>query len=716
MKVSELAKRLGTSSKEAIELLKEIGVIAKTASSNVEDVAANTLLKLSAEIDDEKTAPKPAVPAVAPGSLAHIDTDKKKRQKPIKEKVVEEPVVEQSPVEEIIAPVIKIEAQVKLAEKASESGEAPVELKIIEIKEKSISIRNLSEKIGVKLGDIIKEGMKKGLMLNLNQEIDIAVASELVIAFNIVLDHEVQKLAEFQAVGKIEDEKDIKKLKPRPAIVTIMGHVDHGKTKLLDTIRSTNVMGGEAGGITQHIGAYQVKKQGKFITFIDTPGHEAFTTLRARGAQVTDIAIIVVAADDGIMPQTIEAIDHAKAAKVPIIVAVNKIDKPDANPEKVKQQLVEYDLTAEDWGGKTIVVPVSAKAGTGIDQLLEMILLVAEIQELKANPDKPANGIVIETHLSTSRGPVATVLIKGGTLRKGDPFVIGKTHGRIRAMFNDLGQSVDEAPPAYPVEILGINEAPMSGDILQVVESEKAAKLISDKRKLEEKQDKFRKPISLEDFSKEVKEKKANTDLNVILKADVRGSLEALISSLQKTKVKDIGVQVLHQATGIVNESDVMLAVASKAIILAFSVGVNPEAQKLAEKEKISIREYAIIYKLIDDVQDALEGMMEPEFEEVELGRAEVRSLFKSSKAGTIAGCFVLDGKLVRGGILNILRKDKVIFTGKLDNLKRFKDDAKEVQKGFECGLSVDGFNDIKEGDIFRISEMREIERKKRNG
>ncbi|MFH1428337.1 MAG: translation initiation factor IF-2, partial [Candidatus Margulisiibacteriota bacterium] len=643
MKVSELAKKLGTSTTETITLLKEVGVVVKNSSSEIDIEAAKTLLALSDEIDNEQKVQEPVKKSIKDKTASKENIKSKAIKKPQPELKIEEKEIA-SPVPESKSefqeektedsPAIKIKPNKEI----KENNEEEEEVRLVSISEKSISIRDLSDRINVSISDLIKKGLERGFMLNLNQEIEIGLVSDLALEFGVLIDHEKQKAAEIRAVGEIIEDEAAENLKPRPPVVTIMGHVDHGKTKLLDTIRKSNVIASEAGGITQHIGAYQVIVNGQKITFIDTPGHAAFTKLRARGAQVTDIVIIVIAADDGIMPQTVEAIDHAKAAGVPIVVAINKIDKPDSNPDRVKQQLAEYDLVPEEWGGKTVAVPISAIDGTGINELLEMLALVAEVQELKANPNKRAVGIVLEAHLSKSRGPVSTVLIKSGTLRKGDPFVIGSTHGKVRAMFDSFGHTIKEAPPAFPVEVLGISDPPNAGDILEVVGDEKEAKSISDSRKITDKHERYRKPISLEDFSKDVKENKAQNNLNIVLKGDVSGSLEAISGALQKLMAKNIGIQILHQVTGTVNESDVMLALASNAIILAFGVGVNPEAEKLAEAEKVSIRQYNIIYKLIDDVQEALEGMLAPEYEEIEIGKIEVRATFKSSRAGTIAG------------------------------------------------------------------------------
>ena len=713
MLVKELAEKLGTSVEETIKLLKEVDVIAKNENSKVEDEAAQTLLDLSQELEEEQidqNNPETAVSVEDKKSNSSKRASKKVKEVAVEPK--EDPAEEIKQAEEAVVPA---EPVVKQKKSKKDDVEEEVELRLVEIKEKSITIRDLAEKLDVKVSELIIAGLQKGFMLNMNQEIDIGLASDLAQDFNVLIDHEIVKAADVQAISTVDEIiENAEDLFERPPVVTIMGHVDHGKTRLLDTIRKTNVMASEAGGITQHIGAYQVTTKGKKITFIDTPGHAAFTKLRARGAQVTDIVIIIVAADDGVMPQTIEAIDHAKAAGVPIIVAINKIDKPDSNVDRAKQQLVEHDLVPEDWGGKTIVMPISAKDGTGVDELLNMILLVNEVLELKANPSKKATGIVLEANLSKSRGPVATVLIKSGTLRTGDPFVVGNTFGKVRAMFNDLGKKINEAPPAFPVEVLGISEPPHAGDILEVISDDRMAKAISDDRKISEKQTRYRKPISLEDFSKEVKEHTTEQNLNVILKGDARGSLEAITSSLQKIKEKNMGVQILHQATGIVNESDVMLALASQAVIIAFGVGVNAEAEKLAEAEKVSISKYNIIYNLIDDVEDALVGMLDPEYEEVEVGKIEVRALFKSSRAGTIAGCFVTEGKATRGNIVNVMRGKNIVYTGKLDTLKRFKEDVKDVKQSYECGISLDGFNDFEEADMIVVSEIRLKPRQKK--
>jgi translation initiation factor IF-2 len=568
----------------------------------------------------------------------------------------------------------------------------------ITLKDEMVSIGDLAAKMRLKITDIIGALLKENILVTINQQLDINLATRIGQLFNIVVktdfsEKEDSKIKyDVHFLESSEGEDTAENLVTRPPIVTIMGHVDHGKTKLLDAIRSSRIAEGEAGGITQHIGAYQVEVKGKKVTFLDTPGHEAFTALRARGSQITDIVILVVAADDGVMPQTIEALDHAKAAGVPIIVAVNKIDLPGANPDRVKTQLTEHGLVAEEWGGKTIFSNISAKQKIGLDELLDTVLLVAEVEDLKANPHKKAQGIVVESKLSQQRGPVATILIKGGTLRKGDPFVIGPTYGCVRAMFNDLGKEVEEAPPSYPVEILGITEVPRAGDIFQVVASEKEARDMALTTALQ---------------SQSLQKGELKT-MNIILKADVQGSLEALLSSIQKLSTEQISVNIVHSGTGIINKSDIILASASGAVIATFNTGVQNEARALASDEGVEIREYNIIYKMLEDLELAMKGMLEPEFEMIEIGRAEVRSVFSSSKVGTIAGGFVLQGVIRRHSLGKVYRGNKLIHEGKLNSLKRFKDDVKEVQNNFECGFTIEKFDDLKEGDQVVFFEERE--------
>jgi translation initiation factor IF-2 len=507
-------------------------------------------------------------------------------------------------------------------------------------------------------------------------------------------------------------EGKIEKRALRPPVVTVMGHVDHGKTKLLDAIRKTKVAEKEAGGITQHIGAYQVTVQGRRVTFLDTPGHEAFTALRARGAKVTDIVVLVVAADDGVKPQTVEAINHARAAGVPIIVAINKIDKPEANPDLVKKQLSDLGLMPEEWGGQTVTVPVSATQGTGIEALLEMILLLADVQELKADPEAVPMGVVIESRLDKGRGAVATVLVKNGTLKIGDVFTCGETFGKVRALLKETGARLEKAGPSAPVEILGFYEVPTPGDVFQVVASEKEARALAEQAREGKTKVARGKAVSLEDFSKHVKEGEAK-DLNLVVKADVQGSMDAIVKTISDLKVGNIGVHVIHSGVGSINESDVMLAKASDAILIGFNIGIESSAETLSVDEGVEVSKYDIIYKLIDDVKLAMEGLLEPEYEEVITGHAEVRQLYSFSKVGAIAGCFVIDGKLTRGTGMRIFRNKEKIYEGKLESLKRFKEDVKSVEQSYECGVAIPGYTDFQVGDVIENFEVREKPRKK---
>jgi translation initiation factor IF-2 len=571
----------------------------------------------------------------------------------------------------------------------------------------SITVKELADKMGVKETEIIKRLFMKGIMATINQTLELETAEMIVTEMEYTF--ELVNPMEEEAVEIVEVE-DTADLVHRPPVVTIMGHVDHGKTSLLDAIRKTNVTAGEAGGITQHIGAYQVKINDQLITFLDTPGHEAFTAMRARGAKATDIAVLVVAADDGVKPQTIEAISHAKEAGVQLLVAINKIDKPGANPDQVKQQLTEYELVAEEWGGQTVMVPVSAKQKIGLDNLLEMILLVSEVLELKANPKKMAKGLIIEAQLDKGMGPVATVLVQNGTLKVGDNFVVGAIAGKVRAMINDHGRRVKEAGPAMPVEVLGMPSVPAAGDVFQVVEDEKTAKNIAAQRAEYDRTQRLNatRHISLTDVYSRIQEGKIK-DLKVILKSDVKGSAEALESSLSKITAKDgdVQVRVIHSGTGDISEADVMLAAASDAIVIGFNVKANDAARAKASADGVDIREYNIIYKAIEDMEAAIKGMLEPEYEEVFLGRSEVRAIFKVGKQDVIAGCMVKEGKMQRGAIARVLRGTEELYKGKLDNLKRFKDDVKEVATGYECGISFDGFNNLQEGDVIEAYQMQ---------
>lgn len=558
--------------------------------------------------------------------------------------------------------------------------------------------------------EVIKKLITSGVMATINQELDLDTIQLLASDYGVEVEIKIAVEDDrFETIEEVDDEAD---LSTRPPVVTIMGHVDHGKTTLLDAIRSTNVTGGEAGGITQHIGAYQVEINKKKITFLDTPGHEAFTAMRARGAQVTDITIIVVAADDGVMPQTVEAINHAKAAGLPIIVAVNKIDKPGANPDKVKQELTEYELVPEEWGGDTIFVNVSAKQRDGIEDLLEMILLVAEVNDYKANPDKRARGAVIEAELDKGRGPVVRILVQNGTLKVGDAFVAGNCFGRIRAMVNDKGRRLKEAGPSTPVEITGLTEVPLAGDPFMVFEDERKARSIADKRAITHRQSELgaNTRVTLDDLFQHIKDGEIK-DLNVIIKGDVQGSVEALKGSLEKIEVEGVRVKIIHRGVGAINDSDIILAAASNAIVIGFNVRPDSQATQTAEQEKVDIRLHRVIYNAIEEIEQAMKGMLDPEYKEVVVGHAEVRSVFKISKVGAIAGCMVTSGKMVRAAESRLIRDGIVIFEGKLDSLKRFKDDAKEVAQGYECGITLDGYNDLKEGDIIEAFIMETVER-----
>ena len=572
----------------------------------------------------------------------------------------------------------------------------------------SITVQELASIMSRKSGELIKKLMDLGVMATINQEVDAETATLIAGELGVTVEVKVEK--SLTVVEEIED--DPADLSPRPPVVTVMGHVDHGKTSLLDAIRATNVTASEAGGITQHIGAYQVEIKGQKITFLDTPGHEAFTAMRARGAQVTDIAVLVVAADDGVMPQTIEAINHAKAADVPIIVAINKIDKENALPDRVKQELTEYGLVVEEWGGDTIAVPVSAKARQNIEQLLEMILLVAEVKELKANPNRLATGTVIEAELDKGKGPVATVLVAKGTLNVGDIILAGSSFGRIRAMVDDKGRRVKKAGPSMPVEVQGLNEVPIAGQTFNVVTDEKQARHIATARSNERKAEEVRQmtKVSLEDLFDRIKDGEVK-ELNVIIKADVQGSIEALKQSLLRLSTSEVRVNPIHGGVGAITETDVMLAAASNAIIIGFNVRPDANTKATAEMQGVDLRLYRVIYDAIEDVKAAMTGMLDPDFKEVVQGRAEVRQVFKVPKAGTIGGCYVLDGKITRNSKVRVIRDSVVLHEGSLESLKRFKDDVKEVAESYECGIGVDNFNDIKEGDIIEAFIMEEVKR-----
>ncbi|MFC1934488.1 translation initiation factor IF-2 [Chloroflexota bacterium] len=611
-----------------------------------------------------------------------------------------------------MARVSKQESKVlePMGEEASASS-SPVKANLIELPA-TLSVKQLAELLQASAIDVIKGLMRNGIMANINQAIDYESAAA--VAENLGYEAHLKPHTGRRSASLI---REIKRqqlqqgarpggLRPRPPVVTVMGHVNHGKTRLLDAIRKTNVMDTEAGGITQHIGAYQVEVDGQKITFLDTPGHEAFTAIRARGAQVTDIAILVVAADDGVMPQTLEAIDHARAAGVPIIVAINKIDRPEANPELVKQQLADAGLLIEEWGGDTICVPISAKEKKGISELLENLLVVAEMEELKAEPSRPSSGVVIEAKLDKTKGPLATVLVHDGTLRVGDTIVIGNTWGRLKAMFNDTGKQVRKAEPSTPVEILGLNTVPQEGNTLTTVAGERQAKALIQKRQSQQEVTSPR-SVSLTNLLEQVSAGRVR-DLNVILKADVQGSIEPIRSSLEQLSMDELKVRVIHSDSGNITESDVMLAIASKGIIIGFNTNSEPGARRLAEREGVSIRYYDVIYNLVDDVDKALKGMLEPSQVEVIEGRAEVRAIFPVTKKEKAAGVYVTEGKVSRSALVRVRRQDEVVHESTVNSLRRFKDDAREVTAGYECGVGIKDFNEFEIGDILELFRIEE--------
>ena len=598
--------------------------------------------------------------------------------------------------------------------KAQKGGEERNKQKIFELKEitipENITVKDLAAEMKKTTAEVIKKLFSLGIMATINNTIDFDTAYLVASEFGITANKKEVVKEEDILFDDSEDSPD--ELEPRPPVVVVMGHVDHGKTSLLDAIRSTNVIEGEAGGITQHIGAYKVNVNGREITFLDTPGHEAFTSMRARGAQITDIAILVVAADDGVMPQTIEAINHAKAAEIPIIVAVNKIDLPGANVEKIKQELMEYELVPEEWGGDTIFVPISAKKHINIENLLEMVLLVADVKELKANPRKQAKGTVIEARLDKSKGPIASMLVQRGTLDVGDTIVVGTSIGRIRAMKNDKGQKIKKAGPSTPVEIMGLTNVPEAGDIFYEVKDEKMAKHLIERRKRQEREKELaeQSKVTLSNLFEKMESENLK-QLDIIVKADVQGTAQALKQSLEKLSNEEVKVRVIHSAVGAVTESDVHLAKAANAIIIAFNVRPGTTAKDMAEKDNVEIKQYSVIYNAIEDVESAMKGMLAPVYEEKVIGNVEVRQTFKVSSVGTIAGGYVLDGKVERNAGVRVIRDNVVIHDGKLASLKRFKDDVKEVTKGFECGMQIEKYNDLKEGDIIEVYVMEEVKR-----
>ena len=602
----------------------------------------------------------------------------------------------------------------KNKKKVQKDDEQRNKQKIFELKEitipENITVKDLAQEMKKTTAEVIKKLFTLGIMATINNTLDFDTAFLVASEFGITANKKTEVKEEDILFDDTEDAPE--DLEPRPPVVVVMGHVDHGKTSLLDAIRSTNVIEGEAGGITQHIGAYMVNVNGREITFLDTPGHEAFTSMRARGAQITDIAILVIAADDGVMPQTVEAINHAKAAEIPIIVAVNKIDLPGANVDKIKQELMEYELVPEEWGGDTIYVPISAKKHINIENLLEMVLLVADVKELKANPRKQAKGTVIEARLDKSKGPIASILVQRGTLDVGDTIVVGTSIGRIRGMKNDKGQKIKKAGPSTPVEVMGLTNVPEAGDTFYEVKDEKMAKHLIEKRKRQEREKELaeQSKVTLSNLFEKMESENLK-ELAIIVKADVQGTAQALKQSLEKLTNEEVKVRVIHSAVGAVSESDVQLAKAAKAIIIAFNVRPSLAAKDMAEKDGIEIKQYSVIYNAIEDVEAAMKGMLAPVYEEKVIGNVEVRQTFKLSSVGTIAGAYVLDGKVERNAGVRVIRDNVVIHDGKLASLKRFKDDVKEVTKGFECGIQIENYNDIKEGDIIEVYVMEEVKR-----
>ena len=703
VRIYELAKILKSENKELIEKLIELGIEAKSNMSVLTEEDAEVVMEMfgnqfSQQKQIQTAEKKEIIEETEEEFLEKQPKQKIKKQENQNEKKGKNKKEKQSqkqqqkPQPEVTQPVQE-DVSVKYI------GENPTVKEVAEVLEKNAA-------------EIVKCLMKKGIMAGINQTIDFDTAVAIAEQYDVILEKEPEKDIMEEIFGEEEQDEE-KDLVERPPVVVVMGHVDHGKTSLLDSIRHSSVTSNEAGGITQHIGAYTVQIDGKPITFLDTPGHEAFTAMRMRGAQITDIAVLVVAADDGVMPQTIEAINHAKAAEVDIIVAINKMDKPSANPERVKQELTEYGLLAEDWGGDTICVPVSAVNKEGIDQLLEMIILVAEMKELRANPNKKARGAIVEAQLDKGRGTVATVLVQSGTLHVGDPVVAGSAYGKIRAMTDDKGRRVKKAGPSTPVEVLGLSQVPTAGDSFYVADNEKQARQVAESIIAKNRENLIKdtpQKVSLDDLFTQIQSGNVK-DLNIVVKADVQGSVEAVRQSLERLSNEEVRIRIIHGGVGTITESDVMLASASNAIIIGFNVRPEPAAKLFADEEKVDVRLYRVIYNAIEDITAAMKGMLDPVYEEKVLGHAEVRQLFKASGVGTIAGSYVLDGKFERNCQARITRDGIVIFEGDLESLKRFKDDVKEVAAGYECGLVFKKFNDIKEGDMVEAFKMVEVPR-----
>ncbi|MFD2628425.1 translation initiation factor IF-2 [Oceanobacillus kapialis] len=709
MRVYEYAKKINKSSKDVINYLEELNV---EVSNHMSTISPETVQKL-----DEKFVEKPKATEEKKQPSGNTASQSKPNQTSVKKnhnqgnKGKNKPNSNQQRNNGNFNPNSKKnKGNKKVHQQAPKQPVVKETPKHITYSE-TLTVSDLADKLNKEASEIIKKLMFLGVMATKNQDLDDDAIELICAEYGVEVEKEI--ILEDTDFDKYLEEDKEEDLTERPAVVTIMGHVDHGKTTLLDAIRHTKVTAGEAGGITQHIGAYQVENDGKKITFLDTPGHAAFTSMRSRGAQVTDIAILVVAADDGVMPQTVEAINHAKAAEVPIIVAVNKMDKEGANPDRVMQELTEYELVPEDWGGSTIFVNLSAIKNEGIDELLEMIVLVSEMEELKANPQANAFGTVIDAQLDKGRGSVATLLVQNGELHVGDSLVVGNTYGRVRAMVNDLGQRVTEAGPSTPVEITGLNEVPQAGDQFLVFKDEKKARQIGEARQQKQIQESRgeQTKVSLDDLFEQIKQGEMK-EINIIIKADVQGSAGALASSLQKIEVEGVNIKIIHTAVGAITESDIILASASNAIVIGFNVRPDANAKKAAESEKVDVRLHRVIYKAIEEVEAAMKGMLDPEYEEKVTGQAEVRETFKVSKIGTIAGSYVTEGKITRDAGIRLIRDGVVHFEGEIDALKRFKDDVKEVAQNYECGITIKNFNDIKEGDIIEAYVMEEVERK----
>ncbi|MFA5148699.1 MAG: translation initiation factor IF-2 [Candidatus Omnitrophota bacterium] len=716
-KKEDVKKAKRAEPKGAAKIVKAVKAVVKAVKEKKETkpkvmAKAKAKAKVKAAPKKKEVAPKAEVKPAPVHVVPPIKVEVKPALEPVKPEPVKPEAVKPEPAKPA-APKVEIKpapVAVPVPEPAKPAMPAVKKEPVKIVAKFPMILKDLAAKINAKPNDIIVRLMRLKVMATINQAVDIEVANLISADFGFEFE---KPLTQEQEILKAFEVEDKTKLVPRGPVVTLMGHVDHGKTSLLDAIRKSSLADKESGGITQHIGAYVVKVGKGNVTFLDTPGHEAFTAMRARGAKATDIVILVVAADDGVMPQTKEAIDHARAAEVPIVVALNKIDKPEANPDRVKKQLNEIGLMPEDWGGKTVMIGVSAKTGKGIEELLEMLLLEAEMLELKADPTGNTKGVVIEGKISKGGGPIATVLVQKGTLRPGDIVVAGLHYGKVRAMINDLGHRLNEAPPSKPVEILGLAGLPEAGDIFFTVPDERTARELVEKRRQEAKAAQMQpvKRITLEELSQQVKEGKAK-ELKVIVKADVQGSVEALEQSLKGLGTSDIKLDVIHSGAGSINDSDVMLAAASNAIIIGFHVEYTPEGEDAARLEKVDVRLYRIIYEAINDVKNAMEGMLDPTITEVFVGRADVRQVFKVTKAGTIAGCFVAKGKITRNAGCRLWRDKDKVYEGKIASVKRFKDDVKEVAEGFECGIALSNFDDLKAGDVIEVFELKRTARK----